>query len=374
MEQTEHNLLPWLVLKSVPGIGNLLFKRLIDRFESPDRILSASPKTLALVEGVSDRLARSIARFRPSDGVKRELDLALEKGCTIVPFNDGDYPPLLKEIPDPPPFLYVRGKIPATRRSISIVGSRHATNYGTEMTRRLCRDLASLGWNVVSGMAVGIDTAAHQGALAGAGMTVAVLGSGLERVYPRENISLSHLISKNGAVISELPVHADPDPHHFPARNRIISGMSLGTVVVEAAKQSGSLITARLAAEQNREVFAVPGSVQSYKSSGTHLLIKQGAKLVEQTIDILEELSPILLEPAPVPNTDDTKDRNLPDLPPEEQRIAGVLDAYPVHIDDLARQLELPVAEISGLLLSLEIKGIVLQHPGKFFTTAGTAD
>ena len=374
MEQTENNLLPWLVLKSVPGVGNLLFKRLIHQFQSPDRVLSASPEALARVEGVSDRLALSIARFRPSDAVKRNLGLALEKDCTIVPLTDEGYPPLLKEIPDPPPFLYVRGKLPATHRSISVVGSRHATDYGIETTRRLCGDLAGLGWNVVSGMAVGIDTAAHQGALAGGGLTVAVLGSGLERVYPRENLSLFHQISKNGAVVSELPVHADPDPHHFPARNRIISGMSLGTVVVEAARQSGSLITARLAAEQNREVFAVPGSVQSFKSSGTHLLIKQGAKLVEQTRDILEELSFILQEPPPVPDTDDKKDGRLSDLPPEEQRIAASLDAYPVQMDDLARRLQLPVAEISGLLLSLEIKGIVRQHPGKFFTIADAAD
>jgi DNA processing protein len=368
MEQTEHNLLPWLVLKSVPGVGSLLFKRLIDRFESPERVLSASPEALSRVEGVSGRLARSIARFRPGDGAKRELGLALEKGCRIVPLTDENYPPLLKEISDPPPFLYVRGKLPVTRRSISIVGSRHATDYGIQMTRRLCRDLAGLGWNVVSGMALGIDTAAHQGALAGGGPTVAVLGSGLERIYPRKNESLFHQISKSGAVISELPLHSDPDPHHFPARNRIISGMSLGTVVVEAARQSGSLITARLAAEQNREVFAVPGSVQSFKSSGTHLLIKQGAKLVEQTRDILEELSPILGEPAPVSNTADREDKRLTDLPPEERRIVDVLDAYPVHIDDLARQVELPAHAISSILLSLELKGIVQQLPGKQFS------
>jgi len=374
MEQTEQALLPWMTLKSVPGVGNLLYKRLIQRFESPDRVLSAAPGSLARVEGVSDRLARTIARFAPHDRVRRELGLALEKGCRIVPLTEDDYPELLREIPDPPPFLYVRGKLPSTRRSISIVGSRHATDYGIRMTRRLCRDFADLGWSVVSGMALGIDTAAHEGSLAGGGPTVAVLGSGLERIYPRQNIPLSRRISENGAIISELSLCADPDAHHFPARNRIISGMSLGTVVVEAARKSGSLITARLAAEQNREVFAVPGSVQSFKSTGTHQLIKQGAKLVEQTRDILEELSPMLQDPAAPTNSAVLGPGPGPDLSPEELRVARALDAYPVHIDDLSRKLQLPAGEISGLLLSLEIKGIACQLPGKFFSAADASD
>lgn len=370
MNQTEQNLLPWLTLKSVPGVGNLLFKRLIQHFESPDRVLSASPNALVRIDGVSDRLAHSIGRFRPAEQMKRELGLALENGCRIIPLTDEDYPVLLKEIADPPPLLYVRGNLPNTRRSISIVGSRHATKYGIRMTRRLCRDFAGLGWCVISGMAVGIDTAAHEGALAGNGPTVAVLGSGLGRIYPRENLPLSRRISENGAVISELPLFADPDPHHFPARNRIISGMSLGTVVVEAAKRSGSLITARLAAEQNREVFAVPGSVHSFKSSGTHQLIKQGAKLVEQTRDVLEELAPMLQDPSPLPITADSVPEPLPNLPPEELRVAVALDAYPVHIDDLSRQLDLPVHTISSILLSLELNGVICQLPGKYFSLA----
>jgi DNA processing protein len=375
MDQTEQNLLPWMTLKSVHGVGNLLFKRLIRHFESPERILAAAPPELARVEGVSHHLARAIAQVRPTDRVKRELGLALDRGYRIVPLTGDDYPALLGEIPDPPPFLYVRGVLPATGPDISIVGSRNATDYGIRVTRRLCRDFAGLGWNVVSGMAIGIDTAAHEGALAGDGPTVAVLGSGLERIYPRQNIPLARRISENGALISELPLMAEPDPHHFPARNRIISGMSLGTVVVEAARRSGSLITARLAAEQNREVFAVPGSVQSFKSSGTHLLIKQGAKLVEQTRDILEELAPMLQAPAPLPNAADTAPKNPPpELGPEELRVAGALDAYPVHIDDLSRQLTLPASQISGLLLSLEIKGVARQLPGKFFTAADGTD
>jgi DNA processing protein len=368
MDQTEQNLLPWLTLKSVPGIGNLLFKRLIGHFGSPVRVLSAPPEALVRVEGVSDRLATAVVRFCPPDRLKRELGLALEKGYRIIPLTDDGYPALLREISDPPPFLYARGNLPTTRRSISIVGSRNATDYGLRMTRRLCRDFADLGWSVVSGMALGIDTAAHEGALAGGGRTVAVLGSGLDQIYPRENIPLSRRISETGAVISELPLQADPDPHHFPARNRIISGMSLGTLVVEAAKRSGSLITARLAAEQNREVFAVPGSVQSFKSSGTHQLIKQGAKLVEQIRDILEELVPMLQDPAPLPAAAGDEPKPLPDLPPEELRVATALGAYPIHIDDLSRQLELPAHTISSILLSLELKGVVCQMPGKYFS------
>lgn len=374
MDQTEQNLLPWLTLKSVPGIGNLLFKRLIQHFESPARVLAAAPDALTRVEGINNRLAGAVTRFRPSDRIRRELELALEKGCRIIPFTDGGYPALLREIPDPPPFLYVRGSLPTTRCSISIVGSRHATDYGIRMTRRLSQGFVALGWSVVSGMAVGIDTAAHEGALSGEGPTVAVLGSGLERIYPKENKQLARRISKTGAVVSELPMLADPDPHHFPARNRIISGMSLGTLVVEAAKRSGSLITARLAAEQNREVFAVPGSIQSFKSSGTHLLIKQGAKLVEQIQDVLEELTPMLQEPVSPADSPDAEPKPLPDLPPEERRVAQALDVYPVHIDNLSRQLHLSVAEVSGLLLSLEIKGIVRQLPGKHFITAGAED
>jgi DNA processing protein len=370
--QTPDTLLPWLTLKSVPGVGNLIYKRLIDRFGSPRKVLSAAPEALGAVEGVSGRLAFAIARHRPSDDVKRDLDLAFDKGCRLLPLIHEDYPPLLKEIPDPPPFLYVRGDLPDTGRSIAIVGSRHATRYGIQMTRRLCRDLGGLSWTVVSGMAVGIDTAAHQGALDGGGPTVAVLGSGLERIYPRENIPLFHRICENGAVVSELPLTAEPDPHHFPARNRIISGITLGTVVVEAAKRSGSLITARLAAEQNREVFAVPGSVHSFKSSGTHALIRQGAKLVEQTRDILEELAPML--PDSDPELPAMKKSPAPDLTPEEREVMAVLDAYPIHIDDLARRMELQAATISSRLLSLELKGVVRQLPGKYFSTDALAE
>jgi len=283
----EH-LLPWFKLKSAPGIGNHLFKRLIDRFHSPPHVFEASLEDLFEVEGMTARLASSIKGHRTPETVKKEIDLVVQKGYDIITMADKNYPPLLLQIPDPPPFLYVYGRLDERIENIAVVGSRNATSYGISTTNRLCRDLAFLNFKIISGMAKGIDTAAHKGALSSEGKTIAVLGSGLERVYPADNLKLFHQIAANGAVISEFPLKTEPEAHNFPRRNRIISGISLGTVVVEATKKSGALITARLAAEQNREVFAIPGSIHSFKSMGTHTLIKEGAKLVERAQDIID--------------------------------------------------------------------------------------
>jgi DNA processing protein len=360
--------LPWFILKSVPGIGNLLFKRLIDRFHSPENILEASHKDLAEVDGVTPRLADRIKRHKISDSVKADLDLAMHKGYKIVTMADNDYPPLLLQIPDPPPFLYVFGRLDNSLRNIAVVGSRNATRYGILTTRRLCHDLAKLDMTIVSGMALGIDSAAHEGALMGKGNTIAVLGSGLERVYPEQNRKLFYQIAENGAVISEFPLKTEPDAHNFPRRNRIISGISLGTVVVEATKRSGSLITARLAAEQNREVFAVPGSIQSFKSTGTHTLIKQGAKLVEHARDILEELSHLIKTPVEKNELSGNKIKKISLLSADEMLVFESLEPYPVHIDDLARMLSMEPGKLSSILLQLELKGAALQSAGKFFS------
>ncbi|MBU4011636.1 MAG: DNA-processing protein DprA, partial [Proteobacteria bacterium] len=295
------NILPWISLKNVPGIGNHLFKKLIKHFKSPEAVFQASYEDLSSIDGISDRLAGVIKKYKAPDNLKNEIDEAIKKGYKILTMSDRQYPPLLLEIPDPPPILYVSGNLDSFSKNIAVVGSRNATDYGISITKRLCSDLVSHNLTVVSGMARGIDTAAHEGALIGKGKTIAVLGSGLNRIYPAQNIKLFQKISENGAVISELPLSAEPDAFNFPARNRIISGISLGTVVVEATKRSGSLITAKLAAEQNREVFAVPGSIESFKSTGTHTLIKQGAKLVENVKDILDELSNILAYPNNTP-------------------------------------------------------------------------
>jgi len=319
----------------------------------------------------------------------------------VLTCNDADYPRLLLEIPDPPPFLYVRGNLESSRQAVAVVGSRNGTSYGKAIARRLGADLAACRLTVVSGMAIGIDTCAHQGALQAGGQTIAVMGTGLNQIYPARNRNLHDAIAESGAVVSELPLNAGPDARHFPARNRnlhdaiaesgavvselplnagpdarhfparnrIISGMALGTLVVEATLKSGSLITARLAAEQNREVFAVPGSIDSFKSTGTHALIKQGAKLVENVQDILEELpaggyqrvtaeTPGQLATVPPPGELSTVDR----------KILAELDRYPVHIDELVRNLDLEPGELAAALLQLELKGVVHQDRGSRFS------
>ena len=362
------NILPWFILKSVPGIGNHIFKRLIDCFNSPENVFEASGKDLLEVKGITPRLITAIKVHKIRDSVKKDCDLVMKKGYKIVTMSDTDYPPLLLQIPDPPPFLYVFGSLKGSFKNIAVVGSRNATEYGISTTRRLCRDLALLNMTIVSGMAIGIDSAAHQGALTGKGNTIAVLGSGLEIVYPAENRKLFHRIAENGAVISEFPLLTEPEPHNFPIRNRIISGISLGTVVVEATKRSGSLITARLAAEQNREVFAIPGSIHSFKSTGTHTLIKQGAKLVEHAQDIMEELSYIIGAPHEKDKTGHGIMERTSQLSSEESIVFEAIGAYPVHIDDLSRKLSIKPGKLSSILLQLELKGIVHQSPGKLFS------
>jgi DNA processing protein len=363
------NILPWFTLKSVPGIGNYLFKRLYDCFKTPQAALQASYEELAKVEGMTPRLVKAVKNHSLPNRAKWDYDLVMKKGFQIVTLADPEYPPLLLQIPDPPPFLYVYGSMGNTAKSIAVVGSRNPTRYGISITRHICSDLASAEITVISGMARGIDSAAHEGALLGKGKTIAVLGSGLEKIYPAENLKLFHKIAENGAVISEFPLLTEPEGHNFPIRNRVISGISLGTVVVEASNKSGSLITARLAADQNREVFAVPGSIQSFKSIGTHALIKQGAKLVEHSKDILEELSHVIQPPSEnLSPVHSAKTQKLPRLSTEESTVFESLEPYPIHIDDLARKLALESGKLSSLLLKLELKGIVRQSPGKFFS------
>jgi DNA processing protein len=363
-------LLPWFCLKSVPGIGNHLFKRLIDRFHLPEAVFQASRHELLEIEGISQRQADAILNYEAPGSIKTELEQTGQKGFEIITQADSAYPPLLKEIPDPPPFLYVSGSLDGSSKNIAVVGSRNPTAYGISATQNLCADLTAHGITIVSGMAVGIDTAAHRGALAGRGNTIAVLGSGFNKIYPSQNRSLFKRISEEGAVISEFALNTEPEAHHFPIRNRIISGMSMGTIVVEATRRSGSLITARLAADQNREVFAVPGSIQSFKSTGTHALIKQGAKLVENAQDVIEELGAYMDMETPVLRQDGLPshtERKPPSLSPEEQPVYDSLSPYPEHIDTLIRRTHIESGKLLSLLLQLELKGIVQQLPGKYF-------
>jgi len=364
---------PWFYLKSVPGVGNLLCKRLIDRFKSPENALQASDQELLQVNGLTQRHVAAIKNHKP-ENIEAELALAANKDYRFVTLTDSNYPRLLREIPDPPPFLYVYGRLEGNSANLAVVGSRNATGYGLSTTKDLCTSLASYNLTIVSGMARGIDTAAHQGALAAGGKTIAVLGSGLERIYPVENRKLFHRIAENGAVVSEFPLMAGPEAHHFPIRNRIISGMSLGTVVVEATRKSGSLITARLAAEQNREVFAVPGSIQSFKSAGSHTLIKQGAKLVEHAQDVIEELVPLVpFNQRLENNSPDLTNKKLEFLSDDEVRVYQALDPYPVHVDDLARKISMQPGKLLSMLLKLELNGMVQQSPGKLFSTSGSS-
>jgi DNA processing protein len=364
--------LPWLTLKGVPGVGNLLFKRLLDRFGSPQAVLAAPRDQLVAVSGISPRIAAAIRRQRApnSENAHAELELAARHGFRIITQADPSFPHLLLQLPDPPPLLYVNGHLHPDTLIIAMVGSRKATRYGLDAAHGLAKGLAERGVGVVSGMARGIDGQAHEGALAAKGYIVAVLGSDLLQIYPQEHKDLYERITDTGAVISEFPLTARPEGRHFPARNRIISGMAVGVVVVEAALKSGSLITARLAAEQNREVFALPGSVRSRQSQGTHALIKQGAKLIETAGDVLEEFYPegACEQNAPEKGTHRSASDGLPsDLTPAEADLLSKLEPYPLHIDALMATLKTPPGELAALLLQLELKGLARQLPGNMF-------
>ena len=364
----EH-IIPWLTLQSVAGIGNLLFRRLILHFGSAHAALTAEPEAYSDVPGITPRLVDAIHRQRPPQWVNDTFKLAKDKGYTIVTQNAPAYPTLLLEIPDPPPILYVYGELCPDEAAVAVVGSRKASSYGLTSAHGLCKGLAAHGVTVVSGMALGIDSAAHNGAMAGGGRTIAVLGSGLECIYPARNRRLFHQIAGNGAVISEFGLHAPPHAHHFPLRNRVISGLSLGTVVVEAARRSGSLITARLAAEQGREVYAVPGNIHATTTQGTHVLIQQGAKLVGGVEDILAEIAHRIHCAAGEPHGT-RQPENVSaqiDMTPTQQAVFDAIGAYAVHIDDLIRTLDMDAGSLGAILMQLELKGMIFREPGNHF-------
>ena len=380
MSGLTHKYRPWFALKNVPGVGSVLYKRLITAFASPEGVFNAPEQDLMQIKGITPRIIKGIRQNRKhfSDNEIQAIERA---GFRIAALNDSHYPELLHHIPDPPPLLTFLGTLENSSPCIAMVGSRRATTYGRETAFKLSYKLTRRGFQIVSGMALGIDTAAHQGALKAGGRTVAVLGCGLNTIYPRGNRRLYHDIARNGAVISELPIDSSPDARHFPMRNRIIAGMSTGTIVVEAAARSGSLITSRLTAEYNREVFAVPGSIHSFQSTGTHALLKQGAKLVENELDVIEELGHMVhQEPClhPIRASGETGTGTgtgtisfQPDM--SQKKILNCLGPYPVHIDDIIEQSGLDAGTVTASLLSLELQGIVKQTPGKkFFTVEET--
>lgn len=359
--------LAWLGLHLISGLGSVLFRRLVGRFGSPERVFRAGASEIAEVQGVSKSMARRIAGRQFNVDPAIELDNVERIGARILCYRDDDYPALLREIPSPPMVLYLKGEqIPEEVLLFAVVGSRSPTHYGLQSAERLSAGLAARGAWVVSGLARGIDAAAHWGALLAGGATVAVLGTGIDTVYPRENESLAHRIVRNGCLVSEFPLGSPPEPRNFPIRNRIISGLSRGVVVVEAARRSGSLITASAALEQGRDVFAVPGSISSFASAGTHQLIKQGAKLVEHAEDVLEEYG----WPGAGHSLRRPENMQSVDLSGFESTVYKVLGAYPLHIDDIVRSTGIDAGTVTGILLSLELQGLTRQHPGKMFTRA----
>ncbi|OOG48427.1 DNA-processing protein DprA [Polaromonas sp. A23] len=364
----------WLRLSLTPGIGNTGARQLLAAFGSPEAIFDQD--AAALRQLGSDRLVSAV-QTEPAT-LAAQLQIALEwlRGADnrhIIPLGDSAYPPALLDIEDPPSMLYMVGTLDARLRAtiqnralcLAIVGSRNPTPQGENNARQFAKAFGEAGLCVVSGMALGVDGAAHDGALLGGGPTLAVVGTGLDRVYPKQHLALAHRIAEHGLIISEFPLGTPPLTANFPKRNRLISGLSQGTLVIEAALKSGSLITARLAAEQGREVFAIPGSIHSPQSRGCHALIKQGAKLVESAQDVLEELD-LPHVPAVIPaNTD------LANMEPEDSLLAA-MGFEPVSLDALQARTGLATAILQARLLDLEMGGELARLPGGLFQRMAT--
>jgi DNA processing protein len=353
----------WIGLKAVAGIGNVTFRRLLERFDSPRAALSASPAALGAVKGMAAGMIAEITSGAWQEFAEAECLRLAASGARLVTFTSGDYPKSLFQISDPPPFLYVKGELRSSEQAVAIVGSRRATSYGLLTTGRLSEALVRHGVTVVSGMARGVDTAAHKGALAAGGRTIGVLGCGIDKIYPPENRALFGEMAEKGCLVSEFPLNTLPLAENFPRRNRIISGLSQGVLVVEAAEKSGSLITAQYALEHGREVFAVPGNISFATSRGANRLIKQGAKLVDCVEDILEELPGNHSQPECASKTGQPTFA----LSPREASIYELLAHAPLHIDEIITQTELTAAEVSSMLLHLELKGAITSLPGTHY-------
>ena len=366
----------WMALTRIDGLGIRGCHKLIEHFGSPQAAYMASLTELESC-GVPARVAQAIFAQEALKDAEKEVERVSKADCQLIAFDSEDYPALLKQIPDAPLLLYVRGDAKVlSQYAVAVVGSRRPSAYGSSVAHRLAHDLARRQLVVVSGLARGVDSAAHRGALEAQGKTVAVLGSGIDVIYPRENKRLADEIAKSGAVISEFPLGTGPTPENFPIRNRIISGLSLGVVIVEAAEYSGSLITARLALEQNREVYAVPGNITSAQSFGPNHLIKQGAKLVDQWMDVIEEFPPEvrmqLLPPEEITEGEPmgAQSANLfaASLTPEQKAVFDVLRAdQALFVDDVVSAAKVPHPRVLGALLELEMNGLIRQLPGKNF-------
>ena len=351
----------WAALSRIPNLGTVRFRLLEGCFGSLEQAWIAGLGELKAA-GVDDKTARAIVSHRTSISPDGEIEELERAGVKVVNWHHSMYPSRLKEISDPPPVLYLRGEIlPEDERSVAIVGTRKATAYGREAATTLTRDLARSGVTIVSGLARGIDAIAHRVALDTGGRTVAVFGNGLDIIYPSEHARLAHDIEKAGALVSEYPLGTRPKANHFPLRNRLISGMTLGTLVVEAPKDSGALWTVRHALEQNREVFCVPGSIFSPVSRGTNALIQEGAKLVLNYKDVLEELNLTVI-------SQQIEMREI--LQPQgddESALLNHIAQEPMHIDDIRRQSGLPITVVSSTLAMMELKGLIKQVGGMHY-------
>ena len=359
-----------IALNMLPTVGPVRLRKLLEVFKEPQQILSAKRSELRNVEGIGSEVADQIASWESIVDLAAELARIRDFGATVITQESPSYPKSLREIHAPPIVLYLWGELnERDHHAIGIIGARRTTHYGTESAKKLAYQLAYAGLTVISGLARGIDTAAHQGALAAKGRTIAVIGSGLSKLYPPENRGLAEKIRDgNGAIVSEFSMEIEPDRQTFPMRNRIIAGWSHGIVVVEAGLNSGALITASQAVEQGRSVYAVPGHINAPSALGSNRLIQQGAKLVMDASDILDDLQILLPETKPSP---EAAARPLPPLSEDERRVYEAINSTETPIDQISAKCDLPSAIVSSTLLRLELKRLVKQLPGKYFVKLG---
>lgn len=356
----------WLALRNVKGVGDKIFRKLVSAFDTPRGVFEADKSEILKINGIKANLADEIRNFEDWDRLEKIYLRIKRLGYRLIKFTDAVYPDNLSRIYDPPAFFYSVGEIkPGDKKSIAIVGSRRPDGYGMVVTERLAAGLVKNGFTIISGLAKGIDTIAHRSALNNRGRTISVLGSGLDHIYPYENRNLFDEIKLNGAVISEFEPGTKPDSVNFPKRNRVISGLALGVLVIQATEKSGSLITADFALEQNREIFAVPGPVGSHLSAGTNRLIQRGAKLVGSVDDILEELGGITdVYTSEVSNYKESPGEHLSK---DEIKVFDKISDKPVHIDNIINHLNLDTSKVLAILLDLEVKDLIYQLPGKYY-------
>ncbi|HEY2567947.1 MAG TPA: DNA-processing protein DprA [Candidatus Udaeobacter sp.] len=359
-----------IALNMLPTVGPVRLRKLLEVFKEPQQVLSAKPNELRKIEGIGNEVADQISSWESTIDLGAELNRIRELGAKVITQESPAYPKSLREIHAPPIVLYVWGELQdRDHHAIGVIGARRTTHYGSESAKKLAYQLAYAGLTVISGLARGIDTAAHQGALAAKGRTIAVIGSGLVKLYPPENAGLAEKIrAGNGAIVSEFSMEIEPDRQTFPMRNRIISGWSYGVLVVEAGLNSGALITASQALEQGRSVYAVPGHINAPSAMGSNRLIQQGTKLVMDASDILDDLQILLPEAKPSPKA---AMRPLPALSEEERRIFDAIEATETSIDEITEKTDLPSSTVSSTLLQLELKRLVKQLPGKYFVKLG---